>query len=107
MAIKDEARRIQVLEREIDVTHRMIGDAPITRERAKELELARDGTEIFMVLNVLKSVRIHNAIGGCLGFLLDCAYNHRDVFRRCMRDRVHKDGLVGISILEVFRRQSE
>lgn len=76
-------------------------------DRRQELAEAQDGVEIFMVLDVLRKVQLHNAIGACLAFLVDCAYNSRAVFSRCMREPIHKDGLVGISFLEVFRRQSQ
>lgn len=57
-------------------------------------------------LKVLMALPISDAIGAACSFLLHCAYNHQVEFRRVMNERVIREGFSGISLLDVFRRQS-
>lgn len=85
----------------------IIKTEPVTRP--SEDYLAKQGKDIFFVLSALRSVPLSAALGACIAFMLEVAYSPeaRNIFRRCLREPVHKDGFVGISVLEVFRRQSE
>ena len=58
-------------------------------------------------LKVLQSLPPAEAIGAACSFLLHAAYNHRDMFRRVMNERVVREGFSGISLLEVFKRVSK
>ena len=50
---------------------------------------------------------IGDRIGVACAILLDAAFNHRTEFSRVMREPVHREGFTGISLLNVFKRQSE
>ena len=54
----------------------------------------------------LMDMPIGEAIGSACSFLLHCAYNHRTEFRRVMNEKVIREGFTGISLLEVFKRES-
>lgn len=58
-------------------------------------------------MNVLIKLPVADAIGAACSFLLHCAYNHRTEFRRVMNEKVIREGFTGISLLRVFRRQSQ
>lgn len=58
-------------------------------------------------LNILRSLPPAEAIGAACSFLLHAAYNHREMFRRVMNERVIREGFSGISLLEVFKRMSK
>ena len=55
----------------------------------------------------LLAVPVGTAIGVACSFLLFCATQHRTEFRRVMNERVVREGLSGISLLDVFKRQSQ
>ncbi len=57
-------------------------------------------------LQLLIKLPLADAIGAACSFLLHCANNHRTEFRRVMNERVVREGFRGISLLEVFKRQS-
>jgi hypothetical protein len=82
---------------------------PVDKDREQMVKEAAQGTNIFRGLATLQSMPVADALGACCAFLLHCAYedDKRQMFRRVMREPVHKDGFVGISLLEVFRRQSQ
>jgi hypothetical protein len=58
------------------------------------------------ILQLLISLPIGDAIGAAASFLLHCAYNHRDVFRRVMNERIVREGFSRISILAVFNNRA-
>jgi hypothetical protein len=58
------------------------------------------------VAKLLMELPTSEALSVSLAFLLHCAYNHRPMFRRVMREPVHREGFRGISLLEAFKRQS-
>lgn len=60
--------------------------------------------EIFRLLTKLS---VGDAIGVSCSFLLHCAYNHQTEFRRVMNEKVIREGFSGISLLEVFKRESK
>ena len=57
-------------------------------------------------LKVLVNLPVGDAIGAACSFLLHCATNHRVEFRRVMNEKVIREGFSGISLLEVFKRES-
>ena len=57
-------------------------------------------------LKVLQGLPVSDAIGAACSFLLHCAYTHRTEFRRVMNEKVVREGFSGISLLEVFKRES-
>lgn len=57
-------------------------------------------------LRLLQRLPVTDAIGVACSFLLHCAYNHRDAFRRVMNEKVVREGFSGVSLLEVFKRVS-
>jgi hypothetical protein len=70
-------------------------------------ELSTDQASLMLqttVLRQLQEMPVGDAIGACCSFLLHCSYNHRDMFRRVMNERVVREGFAGISLLEVFKR---
>ena len=86
----------------------IINIEPVTRP--SEDYLIKQSKDVMFVLSALRSVPLSAALGACIAFMLEVAYapeEVRRVFRRCLREPVHKNGFVGISVLEVFRRQSE
>ena len=68
--------------------------------RQSNVELQHQG------LKMLQGMPVADAIGIACSFLLFCAYNHRTEFRRVMNERVVREGFSGISLLEVFKRES-
>jgi len=55
-------------------------------------------------LQVLQRLPVTDAIGAACSFLLHCAYNHRDAFRRVMNEKVVREGFTGISLIQLFNR---
>lgn len=58
-------------------------------------------------LRLLSSLPVGDAIGAACSYLLHCALNHRAEFRRVMNERVIREGFRGISLLDVFKRESQ
>lgn len=58
-------------------------------------------------LQLLISLPLSDAIGAACSFLLHCSFNHREVFRRVMNERVIREGFSGMSLLEQFKRASK
>lgn len=65
-----------------------------------------DVATVNATFTVLRGLPVHVAIGVCCSFLLHCSYNHREMFRRVMNERVQREGFRGISLLEQFKRSS-
>lgn len=59
------------------------------------------------MLKILVALPVGEAIGVCCSYLLHCAHNHRIEFRRVMNEKVIREGFSGISLLDVFKRQSQ
>ncbi len=55
-------------------------------------------------LQVLQRLPVTDAVGAACSFLLHCAYNHRDVFRRVMNEKIVREGFTGISLIQLFNR---
>jgi len=77
------------------------------KDRAQEVREAQSGANIFAALHLYEKMPCSDAIGAAVAVLLHCAHNHQAEFTRAMREPVHKEGFTGISVLEVFRRQSQ
>lgn len=83
--------------------------SPLSKDRAQELKEAQMGKDIFTMLGLYTKMPVESAIGAAVAVLLEIANNpeYRAQFTRAMREPVHKDGLIGLTVLEVFRRQSQ
>lgn len=77
------------------------------RDRQQMIDEAQKGTNIMAMLKMYQGLPASHAIGAAVAVLLELSHTHRTEFTRAMRDPVHKDGFTGISVLEVFRRQSQ
>lgn len=59
------------------------------------------------LFKMLLDLPVGTAIGVACSFLLHCAYNHRVEFRRVMNEKVIREGFSGMSLLAVFKRESQ
>lgn len=55
-------------------------------------------------VQVLAQLPVHDAMGAACSFLLSCAYNHQEMFRRVMNEKVIREGFTGISLIQLFKR---
>jgi hypothetical protein len=55
-------------------------------------------------VRVLSQMPVADAMGAACSFLLSCSYNHREMFRRVMNEKVIREGFTGISLIELFKR---
>jgi hypothetical protein len=76
-------------------------------EAAAELAEQNRLTNQHHALALLTSLPVSDAIGAACSYLLHCAYNHPDIFRRVMNERVVREGFSGISLLALFNRVSK
>lgn len=79
----------------------------VNKDREQEVKEAQTGKDILTMLGLYTKMSPESAIGSAVAVLLELAHSHRTEFTRAMRDPVHKDGFRGITVLEVFRRQSQ
>jgi hypothetical protein len=59
------------------------------------------------LLTMLTDLPVGTAIGVACSFLLHCSYNHHVEFRRVMNEKVIREGFRGMSLLEMFKRESQ
>lgn len=85
----------------------IIGPFGTVQDRAQEVNEAQLGKDILTMLGLYTKMPVESAIGAAVAVLIEVAHSHRKEFTRAMREPVHKDGFTGISVLELFRRQSQ
>lgn len=56
------------------------------------------------LLKAMIRMPVADSIGVSLSYLLQCAYDHPDVLRRVLNERVVREGLRGESMLTVLAR---
>lgn len=55
-------------------------------------------------LKLLLAAKVSDSIGVSLSFLLHCAHNHPEVFRRCLNEPVVREGFRGVPMITVLER---
>lgn len=80
------------VQRKKQLGDRTIADEEITNQAA--------------MLAALIQLPTGTAIGVCLSYLLHCAYNHHEIFRRVINEKVVQQGFVGESMISVLTRLS-
>lgn len=74
----------------------------MTAEAAAHKSLERQA----QLLKVMIGMPVSDSIGVALSYLLQCSYDHPDVLRRVLNERVVREGFRGESMLTVLTRSA-
>lgn len=59
------------------------------------------------LLKAMQLMPLHDALGVCCSMLLQASYDHPEVVRRLLSERVVREGFSGVSLLTMLQRAAK